>query len=160
MRVYEATLHKLSILVCNRWKTNQPSNQQHVCSLKIKIPKKKKKRLFQKCQQHLAMTPWLLLFFCVSAARGLWISRRMFHPEGSFSVIWHLFNICSPAVARQCGLYTAGQWERQNNWVIEGTGFMWSIGQYASDLEVRAMCKMEMKAWPSAVGKYRDLWLK
>lgn len=90
----------------------------------------------------------------------LWISCRMFHPEGSFSVIWHLFNICSPTAARQCGLFTAGQPERKNDLLIEGTGFMWSAGQCAADLEVGATCEMEIKVWPSIVEKYRDLWLK
>lgn len=39
----------------------------------------------------------------------------MFHLERSFWVIWHLFNICSPAVSRQRGLYTAQHLERQTD---------------------------------------------
>lgn len=138
---------------------NKRTNQQDVRRITTAIKSRSKKSYFRNVNSGFLLTPRLLLFSCVSTARGVWISWRMFHPEGSFSVIWHLFNICSPAVARQCGLYTAEQLERQNDWLIDGTGFMWSIGQYASDLKVGATCEMEIKVWPSIVGKYRDLWL-
>lgn len=89
---------------------------------------------------------------CDSTARGLWISLRMVHPEGSFSVIWHLFNICSPTEARHCGLFTAGQPARQRR--ATKVTALWSIVQYSSDLEDRAASEMEIKVWPSTFGKY------
>lgn len=99
-----------------------------------------------------------LLYSPVATARGIVDYLPYVPPRGVFlSNLASIYpNICSPTVARKCGLFTLWQPERQNNWLTEGTGFMWSIGQYASDLEVRSTCELEIKVWPSIVGKYRD----
>lgn len=138
-------------------KTNtRREREREVCSITRKS--KNEKHFLRNVNSWSLLTP--LLPSCVSSAKRLQISCRMLNPEGSFSIIWHLFNICSLTVARQRGLFTVGRLESQNDWLIEGTGFMWSIGQYASDLEVGATCEMEIKVWPSIVGKDGDLWLK
>lgn len=89
-----------------KWSTRCWQNNN---SCKIKTQKKQ----FLKCQQQISFDAIGSCSSAVSAARGLWISCCMFHLERSFSVIWHLFNICSPAVSRQRGLYSAQHLERQ-----------------------------------------------
>lgn len=46
-------------------------------------------------------TPLLRLCSWASAATGMRISCRMFHPEGPFSAVGRLFNISSPTVTGQ-----------------------------------------------------------
>lgn len=138
-------------------KTLRETHLQHSNSDKMRR-QKKKNCPWNRFQENSTADIFWHLCSCSSsetAAKGLWITRRMVHPKGSFSVIWHLFNICSPTEARHCGLFTAGQPERQKR-VTKATA-QCSIVQCSSDLEDRPASEMEIKVWPSTFGNTRSL---
>lgn len=107
-----AAFHELNILDEHLLK-REPSDQQDAGRITTAVKSRHKKSNFWNVNSKSLFEAIGSCSSAVSAARVLWISCCMFHPERSFSVIWHLFNISSHAVSRQRGLYTAQHLERQ-----------------------------------------------